>query len=406
MLTGLLSRLEPVHEARTREEREAIYRFRYQVYVEELRHTVGGVDHERRRLCDEDDEAAYSIHLYTGSPDRVTGAVRMMHWEPGQVPEREFRMLSMDRVPDIRDLRVAELGRFMIHPTLRGRMLLPALARHGYEILVGRHRVDVMFLCCAPGLISAYAKLGFRTFGGALVPHADGMHVPMMGFPSDYERLARIGSPAAGVARKYYGPGRRPPLDVARYEHLFEDASVVMDPEHIWQEMQQTLQDADAGPSFLRQLPQPLVDELGRRGCLVDVAAGTLVTREEYVERELYVILSGSFEVQTGGCRLAVVGAGEVLGEVAFFRESGARSASVRALTPGRVLMVRRKVLRTMMQDEPALAAELLFHLARVLSERLAAANRRIRLDEARPSRLPAEPADPSPESPAGGDGG
>ena len=400
MLTGLLSRMEPVHEACTREEREAIYRFRYRVYVEELHHTVGGVDHQQRWLRDEDDDAPYALHVYTGTPQEVTGAVRMMHWEPGRVPEREFRMLSMDRVPDIRERRVAELGRFMIHHTLRGRLLLPALARYGYELLVGQHRVELMFLCCAPGLMSAYAKLGFRTFGGALVPHADGMHVPMMGLPSDYERLARIGSPAAGVARKYYGPGRRPPLDAARYEHLFEDGSVVMDPEHIWEEMQQTLQDAETGSSFLRQLPEKLVAELGRRGCIVDVAAGTLVTQEGYVERELYVILSGSFEVLTGGRRLAVVGAGEVLGEVAFFRESGCRSASVRAVTPGRVLMLRRKVLQTMMKDEPAFAAELLFHLARVVSERLAAANRRLRLVEARPSMLPDEPPGTPPDAP------
>lgn len=394
MFTGLLARLEPVHEARTREEREAIYRFRYRVYVEELHHTVGGVDHEQRWLRDEDDDAPYSIHLYTGSMPEVTGAVRLMHWGPGQVPAPEFRMLSMNRVPDIDQLRAAELGRFMIHPTLRGRMLLPALARTGYELLVGRHGVEVMFLCCAPGLISAYAKLGFRTFGGALVPHADGMHVPMMGFPSDWERLVRIGSPAAGIARKYYGPGGRRPLDHQRYERLFEDSSVVMDPEHIWEEMQRTLQDGESAVSFLQQLPEKLVAELGRRGCIVDVASGTLVTQEGYVERELYVILSGSFEVLTGGRRLAVVGAGEVLGEVAFFRESGCRSASVRAVTPGRVLMLRRKVLQTMMKDEPAFAAELLFQLARVVSERLAAANRRLRLVEARPSMLPEEPPD------------
>jgi CRP-like cAMP-binding protein len=400
MLSGLLSRLEPVHEACTREEREAIYRFRYQVYVEELHHTVGGVDHEKRWLHDEDDDAPYAIHVYTGTLQEVTGAVRMMHWEPGKVPEREFRMLSMERVPDILERRVAELGRFMIHHTLRGRLLLPALARYGYECLVGEHGVEMMFLCCAPGLISAYARLGFRTFGGALVSHADGMHVPMMGIPSDHERLARIGSPAASVARKYYGPGRRPPLDPQRYEHLFEDASVVMDPEHIWEEMQHTLQDADAGPSFLHQLPERLVNELGRCGCIVEVAPGTLVTQEGYVERELYVILSGSFEVLSGGRRLAVVGAGEVLGEVAFFRESGCRSASVRAVAPGRVLMLRRKVLESMMKDEPAMAAELLFHLARVVSERLAAANRRMRLMVARPSMLPTQPPDPAAPEP------
>ena len=393
MLTGLLSRFEPVHQARTQEQREAIYRFRYEIYVEELHHTVGGVDHARRWLHDEDDDAPYAIHLFTGTPPEVSGALRVMHWEPGEVPAGEFQMLSMDRVADVRECRVAEVGRFMIRPTLRGRLLLPALARHAFEVLVGEHGVEMMFLCCAPGLIAAYRKLGFRTFGGALVAHADGMHVPMMGITSDHEYLEQVGSPAASLARKYFGPGRRPPLDPSRYEHLFEDSTVVMDPEQIWEEMQQTLQEADVETSFLQQLPTELVAELGQRGCIVEVAPGTLVTQEGYVERELYIILSGSFEVLTGGRRLAVVGAGEVLGEVAFFRENGCRSASVRALAPGRVLLLRRSMLEALKKDEPALAAELLFHLARVVSERLAAANRRVRLVEARPSTAPAEPS-------------
>ena len=392
MLSRLLSRLEPVHQARTRKEREAIYRFRYQVYVEELHHTVGGVDHAKRWLHDEDDDAPYAIHLFTGTTEQVTGALRLMHWEPGRVSPAEFEMLSMERVPGILDRRVAEIGRFMIHHNLRGRLLLPALARHAYQVLVGDHHVELMFLCCAPGLIAAYRKLGFRTFGGALIPHADGMHVPMMGIASDYEFLDQVGSPAASLARKYFGPGRRAPLDRKPYEHLFEDDSVLMDPEEIWEEMQQTLEEVEEKSSFLQQLPEPLVNELGRRGCIVEVAAETLVTQEGYVERELYVILSGSFAVVTEGRQLAVVGPGDVLGEVAFFRESGCRSASVRALVDGRVLLVRRSVLQALMADEPTLAAQLLYHLARVVSERLALANRRMRLIESRPSEVLVEP--------------
>ncbi len=41
MLKSLLSRLQPVHQAVTREEREAVYRFRYRVYVEEFGRELG-----------------------------------------------------------------------------------------------------------------------------------------------------------------------------------------------------------------------------------------------------------------------------------------------------------------------------------------------------------------------------
>jgi hypothetical protein len=35
-MLGWLARRYPVHKARTEEEREAVYRFRYEVYIEEL----------------------------------------------------------------------------------------------------------------------------------------------------------------------------------------------------------------------------------------------------------------------------------------------------------------------------------------------------------------------------------
>ena len=54
MLASWLTSLEQVHEAKTPEAREAIYRFRYTVYVEELGRELGGADHDRKRVCDED----------------------------------------------------------------------------------------------------------------------------------------------------------------------------------------------------------------------------------------------------------------------------------------------------------------------------------------------------------------
>ena len=37
-MLGWLTKLETVHKAETAAEREAIYRFRYQIYVEELKY--------------------------------------------------------------------------------------------------------------------------------------------------------------------------------------------------------------------------------------------------------------------------------------------------------------------------------------------------------------------------------
>jgi CRP-like cAMP-binding protein len=96
------------------------------------------------------------------------------------------------------------------------------------------------------------------------------------------------------------------------------------------------------------------------------------VTKVGHGEREMYVILEGVFEVFDGNdCRVALLTKGDPFGEVAFFRGSGRRSASVRAVEAGRVLVLRRRFLRELMSKKPDAAAKILYNLARVLADRL-----------------------------------
>ncbi len=88
----------------------------------------------------------------------------------------------------------------------------------------------------------------------------------------------------------------------------------------------------------------------------------------------MYLILDGEFEVVHGDKRLATMGKGELFGELAFFLPSHRRTASVKALTGGRVLAVRARTLRKLIESEPATAAELLLRIGTVMAERLAAA--------------------------------
>jgi len=374
MFTRWLTKFETVHKATTQEEREAIYRFRYTVYVEELNRSIGGVDHERRWVHDDDDDAPYTTLLYTGTPQEVTGTVRLRHWEPGQVPGYDFKQLSMHVFPDIQERHVAELGRFMIRPNLRGKLILPAITHAAYEFLVGERHSELLFCYCSPGLVPLYRKLGARPYGGAMIPTPDGMHVPLVAISSDDEYFRRQGSPVAPLIRRYYGPGKRPPLELSRYSEVLsaDVAPIEVEPARVWEEVQEEFLAAGQSPSFLEGLSDRAIKQLTSKGFIVEVPEGTLVTHEGFGEKEMFVILEGTFEALAQDRRLAVMGKGEVVGEVAFFRESGRRSASVRAITAGRVLALRRRFLDELMKDEPAVASKLLFNLARIMSERLA----------------------------------
>ncbi len=67
---------------------------------------------------------------------------------------------------------------------------------------------------------------------------------------------------------------------------------------------------------------------------------------------------------------IALLGLGEVIGEVGFFGTSGRRMASVTAASDGQVLALRRRFVDELMKSDPACAAEVLLELAGVLADR------------------------------------
>ncbi len=209
MLTQWLTKLEPIHVARTTEELEAVYRFRYTIYHEEYGRQLGVVDHERRWVYDPEDVASYTTILYSGSAGDMTGTVRLRHWRPGEVPEYDMREMSMDLIPGFTERHIAEIGRFMIRKSLRGRLLLASFARAAYDLLCGEQQTELAFCYCAPGLVHYYRKLGARPFGGRLVHTPDGMMVPLVSVVSDYDYYKRSGSPLAPLVRRHYNDNER-----------------------------------------------------------------------------------------------------------------------------------------------------------------------------------------------------
>ncbi len=93
----------------------------------------------------------------------------------------------------------------------------------------------------------------------------------------------------------------------------------------------------------------------------------------------VYILLEGKVEVIRpgwlwGARRIAIITKGSVFGEMAFF-ESKPRSATVRAVTKGSILLLTRKSFNKLSQDEPSLGHRLLFEFGKILSLR----NRNVR---------------------------
>lgn len=112
--------------------------------------------------------------------------------------------------------------------------------------------------------------------------------------------------------------------------------------------------------------------------------ASEVIIQRGAADRELYFVVAGSLEVgitQVDGVsfvQLARITAGSVVGEQSFF-DGQPRSANVWGVSDGGLLRLELEDFHRFGREEPALARDLLFALARVLSARLRNTTVRVR---------------------------
>lgn len=102
--------------------------------------------------------------------------------------------------------------------------------------------------------------------------------------------------------------------------------------------------------------------------------AGTDIVIEGDPGGDLFIVLRGRVAVMKGEVAVATLLAGSHFGEMGLV-EDAKRSATVRAVQPTRVLIVRRADIMNLMRKESVLAVKLLWSFVQVLSQRLRTAN-------------------------------
>jgi CRP/FNR family transcriptional regulator, cyclic AMP receptor protein len=115
----------------------------------------------------------------------------------------------------------------------------------------------------------------------------------------------------------------------------------------------------------------PLFDRLDRKhlerlGALteeVDVPAGKVLIRQGELGDDMMVIVSGTVTVERDGAKVNTLGPGEFFGEIAMI-DRGPRTATVTAEAPCRLLVINHREFHALMDEFPAVAAQVLVTLA------------------------------------------
>jgi CRP-like cAMP-binding protein len=107
--------------------------------------------------------------------------------------------------------------------------------------------------------------------------------------------------------------------------------------------------------------------ELAKTADELDLRQGTVLTREGRPGREFFVLIEGTAEVSKKGKKIAELGPGDWLGEIALITDSP-RTATVTATSPVDVLVVTDRRFRSLVETMPSIAMKVLASVGERLS--------------------------------------
>jgi CRP-like cAMP-binding protein len=100
-----------------------------------------------------------------------------------------------------------------------------------------------------------------------------------------------------------------------------------------------------------------------------DVRAGRVLCRQGERAEQCFVVVEGRADVFVDGARVARVGAGELVGELALLANGGLRTATVVAATEMRLLVLSRREFTGLESASPTVLHRVLREAARRLVE-------------------------------------
>ena len=121
--------------------------------------------------------------------------------------------------------------------------------------------------------------------------------------------------------------------------------------------------------TFMREVPLfagLLPSELDRIALVMnpqEMSAGDVLCTEGEPGHEFYVVASGELAVEHGAHTVAKLSTGDFFGELALL-DRGPRSATVRALSEGRLYVLHEQSFTAVLNEVPALAQKLLAAMA------------------------------------------
>lgn len=185
--------------------REAVFRFRYDIYVREMARAQKDADHAGARIEDSLDAFAVLLAAVDGATGLVAGTVRANVLGDGHIGPYGS-LYGLDRLSTAERRVTSITTRLMVERSRRGSAVGVRLASALFARGIARG-VATDYIDCNAHLVPFFEQLGYRPV--RLIEHPEYGHVTLMRIDlGDAAHLRRVGSPFLAVPREGAAAGR------------------------------------------------------------------------------------------------------------------------------------------------------------------------------------------------------
>lgn len=365
-----------VRIAKTRDEIRAVYEFRKKVFVEEL-NTAFEND---KLLIDVCDYLSSSVNIMYVEDGEILGSMRFTYFGEN-LPSFILQKHRLDKFSLLKGLRFTQIRFLAVSRHARNKKILPCLAKFMLEYFQENSlKTHVFFTLCIPGLASYYSPFAMENYSSHFSVEESGSFLLMLGNVTNLKSFKEASSPFYFLIKAYVrrvfdlsdmllGDELESAIRSCDKAYFDDNESVSKNLDSFFSSYEQKLHAIDSDLKCLISLISEAV---------IKVEPGVLVSGQEYLDQELYLIVEGDIRVVHNGQNITKLGPGEVVGEMAFFMEEKKRTADIVANTNVVMVLIRRGDLRRMLKRNDACSMKLMRFFVTNLAYRLSATTNRL----------------------------
>ncbi len=355
--------------ATTRKEKEKVYRFRYQVYVEEMGKQLASADHRHRIVVDDEDD--WGLLFYARTESAVIGTMRLHIGAANDFLPYLLEHMALERFQKFPGAdpttRISYTSKTMVDPRYRRSQAFYLLSATLYDTL-RKQGCPFNFTVGAPYMVALYEQLGHRRYKSNFSVPGYGYMAPMVILTEDVDHLRQVRSPLWRIARKL----ENSPAATEWFAREFPGAAryvnrQLIGKEDIWRMLTDKLgRPLERAVSIFRGMSEAEAMTCADAGHIILCEAGDPIVSPTDMCNDIFVIMSGVVSVrrQAPDRRLsvAILRPGQVYGEKAYIAQ-GRQNTTVIAQTDTEILVLPRHALERLELQHPDVAAKLLHNM-------------------------------------------